>query len=310
MIVGELFKKQLKQLENDHPNRILAHCMNAGQVKNPCSVCLEICPEGVYSGRVGRKANFSACSNCNMCVSSCPTRCIAPSAYNAVEYLRVLDLSDSQIVISACRDNNVQLNVPSMASLPWEFLACLGLKKQVVLIPGHLSSKEKALFTQTLTRLILFFGKETYEQHFKLIASAQEIPQVEISRREMFWHTWEDVKQRVDPRGKQDIINDGLLYYNRLAKQLDQIESKRRYGFLVPRIGEGCTGCGVCTLMCPQKAMSIQKNEIGFSIILDLRRCNTCGLCEKSCIEHAISGMGLAQLKDMTPIHLFRGVNQ
>lgn len=49
-----------------------------------------------------------------------------------------------------------------------------------------------------------------------------------------------------------------------------------------------CTGCGVCSLVCPKKAISMAENEEGFLIpVVDEEKCVQCGLCVKKCAKHS-----------------------
>ena len=53
---------------------------------------------------------------------------------------------------------------------------------------------------------------------------------------------------------------------------------------------EKCTGCGLCTIDCPTKALTISQNGEGDTYQFLFRReaCNTCGVCEKSCPENCL----------------------
>ena len=45
-----------------------------------------------------------------------------------------------------------------------------------------------------------------------------------------------------------------------------------------------CTGCGVCTLVCPSNAIYTKENEEGFTFPhIDNEKCTNCGLCKNSC---------------------------
>jgi len=41
-----------------------------------------------------------------------------------------------------------------------------------------------------------------------------------------------------------------------------------------------CAGCGVCTSVCPQKAIKISKDQ---KAEIDPKKCNGCGECLKVC---------------------------
>ena len=45
-----------------------------------------------------------------------------------------------------------------------------------------------------------------------------------------------------------------------------------------------CCGCGACKAVCPQKAITMQKDKYGFLYpYIDKKKCINCGLCEKNC---------------------------
>lgn len=47
---------------------------------------------------------------------------------------------------------------------------------------------------------------------------------------------------------------------------------------------EKCYGCGACSAVCPQDAISMELNNEGFCIPqIDLSKCIKCGICEKRC---------------------------
>lgn len=53
---------------------------------------------------------------------------------------------------------------------------------------------------------------------------------------------------------------------------------------------ERCTGCGLCTIDCPTKALTVSPNSENDTYQLLFREdaCDVCGVCEKSCPEHCL----------------------
>lgn len=56
------------------------------------------------------------------------------------------------------------------------------------------------------------------------------------------------------------------------------------------KTGRSCTGCSMCAVVCPQKAISINLSQDGFYLpILDADKCVNCGLCQKVCYKFDLS---------------------
>jgi ferredoxin len=53
---------------------------------------------------------------------------------------------------------------------------------------------------------------------------------------------------------------------------------------------EKCTGCGLCTIDCPTKALMIDQNSErdSYQLLFREEACNVCGICEKSCPENCL----------------------
>ncbi len=53
---------------------------------------------------------------------------------------------------------------------------------------------------------------------------------------------------------------------------------------------EKCTGCGLCTVDCPTKALTVQQSSERdiYQLLFRQRACDGCGACEKSCPEQCL----------------------
>lgn len=55
-------------------------------------------------------------------------------------------------------------------------------------------------------------------------------------------------------------------------------------------VGEHCTGCGVCSHICPKRCIQMRPNDEGFLYPVVNNDCNNCGLCSKRCPQLQPSG--------------------
>ncbi len=65
---------------------------------------------------------------------------------------------------------------------------------------------------------------------------------------------------------------------------------------------EKCTGCGLCTIDCPTKALTISQNSERDTYQLLFREdaCDACGVCEKSCPENCFQWVETEPEKNQT----------
>lgn len=61
-------------------------------------------------------------------------------------------------------------------------------------------------------------------------------------------------------------------------------------------VGEHCTGCGVCSYICPKQCIRMLSNDEGFLYPVVSNECNNCGLCSRRCPQlHPTSKKSLNQ---------------
>jgi 2-oxoglutarate ferredoxin oxidoreductase subunit delta len=65
---------------------------------------------------------------------------------------------------------------------------------------------------------------------------------------------------------------------------------------------EKCTGCTLCAIDCPTKALVIhpKSEKDSYQLLFRQEACNACGACEKSCPEHCLQFIQRESEKDET----------
>ncbi len=79
-------------------------------------------------------------------------------------------------------------------------------------------------------------------------------------------------------------------YKNRLSRR-EFLRIPRHEDDVIPILDkERCTGCGLCTIDCPTKALTLSQNGEGdtYQILFQQEICDACGVCEKSCPEDCL----------------------
>lgn len=295
-----------------------SNCINRRQRKVQCNVCRELCPEKVFSSDPKIPIAWDKCKNCGLCVSACPSRCFAPDAQLQKAYTHNLDLEHP---VSFSCYNETQLcdrTVECLAGIPWELLATLSLFTDVVLYIGACDNcgDETRLCTlrDNLQKLRAFLGDELFVRRVHLLREGsfeREAAEEKLkSRRDIFSDLKNSVmKSTVNfvasrlPFLDEDADTDGLQYRQMLSKTVLQVRAGAKkavdagvsgakmpvYALNLPVFTTKCYGCGICEIICPQKALEIGALENGKRLIyITPWKCTGCGLCVSACPSHGI----------------------
>ena len=294
----------------DHPFLSLSHCINRKQKHLACTACMDICPKGVYDREQKTPPKWNVCQNCGLCVSACPSRCIAPSPSNAKRRLLLAEKT-GEVVLSCRRAENTAGHIEEcLALLSWEFLAYLALGGKLILnlMPCRDCLHEECLdlLEDQLYKLKCFLGEEAYAQRVKICFDS--LPPVEgegMSRRAFFSalrHGGQKTAALVvnDLVGeKVDAMIDRRLLAQRvrvLAAQDEQFSCRME----LPWMKKECFGCGIFALLCPHGALEIGEEQDGMrSIYITPHKCTGCGVCKAVCRDGCIEQIGLTQLPHM-----------
>jgi len=280
----------------DHPVINLAHCINRNQKHLACSACMDICPKGVYDPAQKEPPKWNECQNCGLCVAACKSRCIAPSPANSKRHLLLAE-KKGEVVLS-CRDSEKQNGhvEACLALLPWEFLAYLALGDKLIL---NLKSCKDCphedcleLLEDQLYQLKCFLGEENYANHvvvcFEDEAEGQALG---VSRRD-FFRSMALGGRKTTALVLSDVAGsriDAMIYRRMLAQRVREMAAQEEdfsCMMQLPWIKDTCYGCGICAMLCPNKAIEVSEEQDGQRFIfVTPHKCTGCGVCKAVCRE-------------------------
>lgn len=284
---------------DDHPFLSLSHCINRNQKHLACSVCMDICPKGVYDREQKTPPKWNECQNCGLCVTACPSRCIAPSPANSKRHLLLAEKT-GDVVLSCkraeCRAGHEEA---CLALLPWEFPAYLALGGKLILNlkPCKDCPHEDCLelLEEQLYKLKCFLGEQSYAEHVQVCFD--ELPGVKeegVSRRD-FFRAMTHGGQKATALVLNDVIGskvDAMIYRRLLASRVRELaKENERFScrMALPWILDNCFGCGICALLCPNGALEIGEEQDGKRpVYITPHKCTGCGVCKEVCRDDCI----------------------
>lgn len=292
--------------ELSHPLLQADACINHRQRRTACHTCTDLCPEQVFTSVPKETPNWLRCTDCDRCVSACPSRALASSMDTRKKYLEGRDLSHTLVIGCRAEQQPCQLKVACVAALPWELLAYLALHTKVVLYLNACAQCDQAgsweLLRQNLKEVLRFVGEDIFQKNILLIQGGsyqEEAPS--YSRRDIFSNLSKamtraalELVPKLPGEGESD--SEGLFYRYLLADTVykryqacragEQTASSPipTYPVSLPKFTENCHGCGSCITLCPGKALQLSEPKDGVrTMYITPWRCTACGLCSTVC---------------------------
>ena len=308
-------------MATSHPDINRNRCWNLRMHKERCSRCVDICPNGEkIFRRPGFVQDWSACTDCGLCVSACRTRCIAPSKEQLERDGGFADSTNDTVWIG-CEQSQRQNDAirDCVGAFSWEMLAYLALNKKLVLDLTPCGECENDACAEnlrrTLQRLVEFFGEPMFNLRVALAYEPEEHPYTrrEMNRREMMELATSTSRNTTRKMiGKLPVLqgdegvhafDSRLLLNERMKKIRDAAKTPIRYNFYLPRVLENCYGCGKCERACKAEALKLQDGEDGVTrMVITPWRCSECGQCVESCTIKAMEGPVLRQVTTLGPV--------
>lgn len=297
-----------KLIFEEHPNRCNDFCLDHIQTHTPCHRCETICPRQVFSSD---PPAWGLCDGCGLCVSVCPSRCIAPAQIQAQNLYERIRRNREHLLLSCSRQTaDTDGLVPCLASLPWELIALAALNGQgVTFLKGPCSDCPMAphmeLFAQSMDTLDEFFGSEFCDAHIRVTDSPEGAAQQTYSRREAFQLFFSRSKQTAGQLlpSLESAVPDGTLWRQLLVRRLQSLPEPLPVQLPLPSFSDSCYGCTVCSSVCPSRAIHRIPDETHpdrVYLALIPWRCTGCGVCVQACPAGALSDPVPRQTEDLT----------
>ncbi len=250
-----------------HPMRLDQYCLNTVQRKYPCSDCADACPKNIAVD--AKEISWRGCTNCNLCVTACPTQAIHESSASLDSALAAAGTA-GDVVVVACDKHKGQANVRAycLCSLPWELIAALALKKPVVLKVKACRECENADLQggvhDLLGSLKRFFGPDEFKRRIFSRVPEGAVAGSGASKRSAFEGAMSTVK-----RGAEELLADEdeqrrVSHYRALLLEaLQEIPEAERpkVTWLTLTEDGNCRGCEICSKMCPHGAIELRIPE-------------------------------------------------
>ncbi len=281
-----------KLIFESHPSLDEKRCLNHMQTRHPCTSCMEVCPEGVFSmpcpGSV--RTDWDACSACGLCVSACPARAVSPARIQAEKLYSYASHIQHDTTVSCKSGYASDLSIEYPGSLCWEFWCFLALHGRVILVTDDCAQCDKKSCRRSLEKNLaqakVFLGEKKYSDTVILTRDPASVPARRVTRREAFSLMMKRTGQTASallpvPR---DSVPDGTLWRQLLLYKVKQLSEGFRW--MLPQFTDSCTACGICARMCPAGAILRAPGPEGsgrFYMALLPHKCTGCGLCSEVC---------------------------
>ncbi len=298
--------------ELPHPVVQERRCINCFRRHN-CTACADVCPEQVMQPG-GKVESWSSCTDCQHCVTACPTRAIGPSEQRLQRLLTLRTGEEERLWLGCDRSGRENdLSVDCLCGMCWEELAYLSFFRRLVIDLAPCGGCEKTecrrLLGEQLCILRSFLGQERFSRRVVLVYEdeAEAKPRQELSRRDLFQqgaklskNGIESLLRQAPMMNPEELKLDGLSLRSLLHRQMER--SGEVFYWTVPKVSGACNGCESCVKSCPTQALRLSGD--GKWLVLDPGHCTNCGGCSIACTKRRITGTETVGLRSFAPVAL------
>ena len=101
---------------------------------------------------------------------------------------------------------------------------------------------------------------------------------------------------------------DAMVYRRMLARRVKEIAAQDQacsFTMTLPWIEKTCYGCGICALLCPNRALEVDEEKEGRrTVYITPQKCTGCGVCKAVCRDGCIEELCAAKLPHLDKLIL------
>lgn len=320
-------------------------CSRGRFPRSRCQLCLQGCPSAALSYDKTLKIDNNRCTNCGICISRCPNGVFWSRKRGdeviAQDIQRLLDNTGGHSIVFACPRSTQNDNIiilPCIGKLTENLLVApfiFGASQVEIQWPecsGCACGKCLSHLEQVISfsrQLITLMGKTESNirvtkvgKQFTLLSAPDR-----LSRRDLFRR----LKVEVRTTGATLLPEFGGIHQNNAwaqfigAKRSHLLKTLRTFSgqrsTCVPaeniplanvEINNSCTGCPVCTVLCPTGALGKVEDNKGVDMYFRPDICTGCNICREACLFKAITFTSTIELLNLVTgqvrklVHLHR----
>jgi len=257
-------------------NRCLFHYTNI-----TCNRCQEICPQNAIHNR---EIDREKCNDCGLCTAVCPTGAIQSSSDYDNDLSAVKSLTPQVLMCKKVSSNAM----PCLGAINRRLLWALAEKNPLAIDSSRCANCNQAVHNwlkQEITacnEALLSAGKAP----IKLVrVKSTTTPPPKVARRSFFrslFHAASDTATEIaQAQTERQFAFDPVIW---LTKQ--DITPCQLFPGLDLR--PSCTACGLCTMLCPEKALYLNDTGTGKKLHFDPLKCTDCSLCVNNCPQGSL----------------------
>jgi dihydroorotate dehydrogenase (fumarate) len=208
---------------------------------------------------------------------------LTPQGANPLELAKIMASAGADALVSTARFQGLLIDLAEMKPLLWDSFGGYGGPWQ---LPISLAWTAHIAKEVSDTRLIGSGGVSSGEDIAKFIlvgADAVEVcTAIIVFGHEIIPKLINQLKEWMISKGFTEIEKFRGLILNKILN-VEKLPREKIYTIIVDK--EKCTGCKICTRVCPYGAISLDSMVKAY---VDIEECDNCGLCVSLCPFNAL----------------------